>query len=102
MNKLFVYGIFLDEGRRKEYGMTNPQYDTVLNHITIGDSIVTAVPVAPKFGTALTGLLVDMYGSWEELDALERAYNRIKVTTDGGVEAYMYVQKGVNDVPNRR
>lgn len=90
--KLFVYGIFLGEGQRNAYGMTNPRYATVPGYITVGHHIVQAVPVNSK-DIALTGLLVDMDSSrWRPLDSLEGGYDRVKVVTDGNVEAWMYVQ----------
>lgn len=93
MNKLFVYGIFLDERRRQTYGMTNPRYATVSGYITIGEHIVQAYPVDNDM-IVLTGLLVDMNPAyWEELDALEGGYDRIIVQTTRGVDAYMYVAK---------
>lgn len=94
MNKLFVYGIFLDGYHRNNYGMTNPTYDTVLDYITLGDRIVSAYPVDAEYGTALTGLVVDMNpDNWADLDRLESGYNRVIITTTGGQQAYMYVGK---------
>lgn len=94
--KLFVYGIFLDERNRDRYGMTNPEYTTVPGYITIGSGIVQAMPVDDN-NIALTGLMVDMDSErWERLDALEGGYDRIKVKTHYGDEAWMYV------MPERR
>lgn len=93
MDNLFVYGIFLDQHNRDAFGMSNPRYDTVPDYITQGHHIVQAVPVDPEFGTALTGLLVDMDTSrWEGLDALEGGYDRKRVTTTSGHQAWMYVR----------
>lgn len=90
--KLFVYGIFLDEYNRNAYGMSNPKYCTVPGYITVGHGIVQAVPVEDK-KIALTGLLVDMDSSrWTPLDRLEGGYERAKVKTHNGIEAWMYVQ----------
>lgn len=90
--KLFVYGIFLDESRRDRFGMTKPYYSTVPGYITRGSGIVQAVEVEDK-QIALTGLLVDMDSSrWAPLDALEGGYDRVKVSTHDGVQAWMYVQ----------
>lgn len=102
--RLFVYGIFLDEERRRYYGMTNPEYATVPDYCTYGTYIVEAV-YAPKRGLALTGLIVDMpafvmddkgktVDNWAELDALEYNYRRKTVTTSDGEEVWMYVEKG--------
>lgn len=89
--KLFVYGIFLGESNRQTYGMTNPQYATVPGYITVGGQIVQAQPVQSQ-DVALTGLLVDMGSTrWQGLDALEGGYDRVKVKTTTGVEAFMYV-----------
>lgn len=74
------------------YGMYNPRYTTVPGYITVGGGIVEAVEVGNQ-SIALTGLLVDMDSSrWANLDALEGAYDRKKVTTHDG-EAWMYVGK---------
>lgn len=93
MDRLFVYGIFLDEGQRRGFGMVNPRYATVLDYATVGHRIVQAVHI-PGAGLALTGLLVDMPNSnWEELDALEGGYERIVIRTTSGYEAYMYAER---------
>lgn len=92
-NKLFVYGIFLDQSDRDAYGMTNPQYATVKDYLTVGSYIVQATHV-PGIGLALTGLLVDMNpAGWQELDMLEGAYDRVRVSTTMGKRAWMYVAK---------
>lgn len=104
MNRLFVYGIFLDELRRGRYAMSNPEYDTVRDYVTYGDHIVTAYH-QPRRGLALTGLTVDvnpyelgergeLIDTWARLDRLEGGYERKVITTTTGVEAYMYVGKG--------
>ena len=94
MNKLFVYGIFIDEYHRNNYGMTNPRYDVVLDYATVrayGD-IVQAIPASSYFGVALTGLVVDVDPNyWGRIDQLEQGYERIKVKTERGVQTYMYV-----------
>lgn len=91
MNRLFVYGIFLGEYQRQSYGMSNPQYATVLDYATFGHSIVQAEKIA-GVGFSLTGLVVDVDPEcWRDIDALEGAYKRIKVKTTRGEEVYMYV-----------
>lgn len=90
IEKLFVYGIFLDETNRENYGMENPSYDTVRGFITIGDYIVRAVP-STILGASLTGLLVDVpTRNFQRIDILETGYARIKVQTSSGIEAFMY------------
>lgn len=90
MNRLFVYGIFLDAQNREDFGMTNPMYRTVKNYATLGNEIVSAVFV-DNANVALTGLLVDVDPRmWPDIDALESGYDRITVTTTSGEEAYMY------------
>lgn len=90
-NRLFVYGIFLGEVNRKNFGMSNPQYATVANYITVGDTIVQAVEVM-NVGVALTGLTVDVDPTyWQRLDRLEGGYDRIIVTTTDGEPVNMYV-----------
>lgn len=92
MNKLFVYGIFLDKYMRDEYGMTNPKYATVPDYATFGGGIVMAVKI-PDARLSLTGLLVDMNpDNWDKLDRLERGYRRIEITTGSGQQAYMYAK----------
>lgn len=99
MNKLFVYGIFLDEGMRKSYGMTNPDYGTVKDYATFGDYIVKAVHI-PNSKLSLTGLLVDVDPKyWDALDKLERAYSRVIINVDTGmgepIQAYIYKNKEI-------
>lgn len=92
-NRLFVYGIFLGQGCRDAYGMSNPEYATVLDYATFGGSIVEAYRI-PDYGLSLTGLTVDVDPEcWRRLDALEAGYTRKKVTTTDGEEVYMYVGK---------
>lgn len=92
LNKLFVYGIFLDKANRNAYGMTNPEYATVKNYATFGSIIVQAVHI-PDINLCLTGLLVDMNEyKWGALDALEGGYRRIVITTTEGKKAYMYAK----------
>lgn len=91
-DKLFVYGIFLSQRTRDGYGMKNPVYAVVPDYTTVhrGGSIVKAVKVLDA-GLGLTGLLVDLpIENWEKLDDLEHGYERIKVKTIDGEEAYMY------------
>ena len=89
-DKLFVYGIFLDEENRKDYGMSNPQYTTVPGYLTVGSYIVKAVQT-DNTSVALTGLLVDIDPAmWPSLDSLEAGYDRIKVRDVSGNIAYMY------------
>lgn len=90
-DKLFVYGIFLDEYCRDAYGMSNPRYTTVKGYSTVGGSIVSAVK-DEKY--TLTGLEVDINPrAWKALDRLEGGYDRVKVKTTDGIEVYMYVGK---------
>jgi len=91
VDQLFVYGIFLDADHRLYFGMSNAQYDTVADWVTVGRHIVQAIPCK---GATLTGLLVDVdIKRWPEIDRLERNYDRRKVTTESGVQAYMYTAK---------
>lgn len=96
MNKLFVYGIFLGEYMRADYGMTNPRYATVSGWATVGRHIVQAVRAPEVY--ALTGLIVDLPDDydWTELDALEGGYERIVIETNGRQEAYMYARRSEN------
>lgn len=97
-NKLFVYGIFLGKGNRDAYGMSNPQYATVPNFVTVGGHIVKAVPVEDGARASLTGLLVDVDPQyWAAIDNLEYGYDRNIVTTTNGVRTYMYTVKGINE-----
>ncbi len=89
-DRLFVYGIFLNERTRDGYGMINPEYATVLDYATYGHSIVTAHFI-PQAGLSLTGLTVDMpKANWPALDMLEAGYRRVKVKTTDGETVYMY------------
>lgn len=98
MNKLFVYGIFLDERNRAHYGMSNPQYDVVAGFLTMGAHIVQAVPIPERPDIALTGLVVDVDPSyWGRIDRLEGAYDRVTITTVNSVQAYIYVGKGEHE-----
>jgi gamma-glutamylcyclotransferase (GGCT)/AIG2-like uncharacterized protein YtfP len=92
-NKLFVYGIFLGQDMRVKFGMTNPQYATVRDYLTIGGQIVQARKVL-GCGLSLTGLLVDVDPKyWASLDSLEAGYDRRRVTTTSGSEAWIYTSK---------
>lgn len=92
INRLFVYGIFLDAHNRLAYGMSNPVYTTVDGYVTVGAHVVQAVK-APS-GYALTGLIVDVDPKyWDKIDSLERAYERILVTTVDNEQAYMYAER---------
>lgn len=96
MNELFVYGIFLSENMRKDYGLSNPEYAVVADYVTvmIGSSIVQAYPIDSSLHIGLTGLLVDVDpNKWDALDRLEGAYQRITIMTTDGDEAYMYVAR---------
>lgn len=96
MNKLFVYGIFLDEYNRRMYGMSNPRYATVLHYATVGYHIVKAVKIEGT-SLALSGLIVDVDPSrWGDIDQLEGGYERIRVKTTNGDEAYMYAEREWN------
>lgn len=91
LNRLFVYGIFLGEFARKNFGMSLPRYSTVKDYATfpIGGHIVMAEPIK---GYDLTGLVVNIDPDyWDKLDTLEGAYARVKVKTGYG-EAWMYVR----------
>lgn len=102
-NRLFVYGIFLDEIMRYHYGMTNALYTVVEGFSTrsIGQGIVEAVEDS-KY--ALTGLIVDVkptievdnnivIDNWDRLDRLEAGYSRIRAITVDGDSCWMYVAK---------
>lgn len=90
MNRLFVYGIFLDESARFAYGMSNPQYQTVKDYVTIGNGIVAAYKI-PNYGFCLSGLVVNVDPDyWGRIDGLESGYNRIKVNTTDGEEVWIY------------
>lgn len=96
MERLFVYGIFLDEDSRLAYGMRYPQYATVRGYATVeaigSGYIVEAIKVSESF--CLTGLLVYVPSSnLRMLDALEGAYDRERVQTTSGVDCWMYVAK---------
>ncbi len=92
VEKLFVYGIFLQDYNRERYGMEFPSYDTVSGYVTVGDIIVQAI-TSDIVGASLTGLLVDIpTRNFPKLDILEAGYHRVKVKTNSGMEAYMYVQ----------
>lgn len=110
MHKIFVYGIFLDDYMREQYGMVSPRYATVEGYATRAVSpdgtIVEAVPVQGNY--FLTGLVVDMpkmntiqtvdggehrVKALERLDRLENGYDRISVTTTDGEVCQMYVTK---------
>lgn len=104
MNRLFVYGIFLDEFMRDKFAMTDPHYATVRGWATKGGSIVRAVA---DNNYTLTGLVVDVspykdfqyadttysVDNWMALDSLEAGYDRIVVTTTDGEDCWMYISK---------
>lgn len=105
-NKLFVYGIFLSEGMRKDFGMTNARFATVKGYATVGvpgslGNIVEAIRVSKDF--YLSGLIVDVppkvitpqgvMSNWERLDRLEGSYDRKMVTTAEYDKCWMYVAK---------
>lgn len=93
--QLFVYGIFLGEKNRRDYGMSNPRYDTVADFVTFGDYIVSAAPVDDGTGAQLTGLVVDVDPDfWNDIDALEGGYERILVETYSHGMAFMYAAPG--------
>ena len=93
LNRVFVYGIFLDQQNRDRFGMSNPRYETVDDYATFGRGIVQARYV-PNVGLGLTGLLVDIDPDyWDRLDRLEAGYDRKLIVTDSGDEAWMYVEK---------
>lgn len=104
LNKLFVYGIFLDARMRDAYSMSEPEYEVVPGYVTrqCGGSIVEAVEVPSDLRLGLTGLLVTVdphdgkhgrNSTWKRLDILEGGYDRIIVTTESGERAWMYVAK---------
>lgn len=102
LSKLFVYGIFLSERLREAYYMKDASYDTVANFSTVGKGGVnsTIVEAVVDEGKTLTGLVVDVeptvvfgdsvFDNWDRLDKLEHGYDRVKITTNSGVEAWMY------------
>ena len=93
LNKVFVYGIFLDEDSRKAYGMTNPEYATVQGYATFGHYIVQAERVK-NTEACLTGLICDIQpDKWGNLDKLERGYDREVITTTAGDRAWIYVRR---------
>ena len=92
VNKLFVYGIFLDANTREFYGMGNGvTYATVRGYATFGGYIVKACKM-PWDRYTVTGLLITLPDgfNWEPVDALEGGYERIIVTTTDKTNAYMY------------
>lgn len=96
LNRLFVYGIFLDELNRELFGMSNPEYTTVRGYATVGNNIVEAVKDSRY---TLTGLVVDVDPKrWSAIDALESGYNRIKVLTTDNEFVYMYEGKGYEKI----
>ncbi len=89
LNRLFVYGIFLDKSARDSMGMSNAYYTTVRDYVTVGGGIVTAYR---HEGFCLSGLIVDVDPSfWQQIDMLESGYERKKIITTDGEEAWMYV-----------
>lgn len=93
LNYLFVYGIFLDQRMRDNYGMYNAHYATVPGWLTVGQGIVEAVRTDTR-NAELTGLLVEVDPRhWDRLDALEAGYDRIIVKINGD-DTYMYVGRG--------
>lgn len=73
--------------------MMNPSYATVLDYATVGREIVQAV-YRPNEGYSLTGLIVDMpRDGWSTLDMLESGYDRIRIKTTDGEEAWMYAER---------
>ena len=100
IDKLFVYGIFLNEANRNAYKLSNPRYDTVPGYITIGDIIVQAVKVDCAEQVALTGLTVDFDKDFlHNIDTLETGYDRAIIKTNHGHSAFMYVSKQ-NEIEN--
>ena len=88
-----MYGIFIAEHNRDAYGMSNPEYATVADYLTVGHHIVEAQKVE-GVGLALTGLTVDVDPRhWGRLDALEGGYDRITVQTEDGEPVWMYASK---------
>lgn len=95
-HRLFVYGIFLGETTRQYYGMTDPQYAVVKNYATYARNghIVEAAQVDPSCNAAMAGLVVTVDPKkWDQIDALERDYDRKLVTTTSNQHVYMYVSK---------
>lgn len=90
--KLFVYGIFLDQGNREDYGMLKATYATQPGFKTVGSYIVRAVRTDSE-EDSLTGLLINNTDAvkWDRLDGLEAAYKRI------AVEEWSQVTIWVND-----
>lgn len=92
MIKLFVYGIFLRQSTRDRYHMVGHEYATVAGYITVGEHIVQATKVDNP-NIALTGLVTSIHEDHlPAVDRLEGGYDRIKITTNQGEEAYMYVE----------
>jgi gamma-glutamylcyclotransferase (GGCT)/AIG2-like uncharacterized protein YtfP len=100
MDRLFVYGIFLSHAMRQEYGMDNPRYATVKDYATFAatrDGTIVESARVQGLDLVLTGLVVDVNPTrWEDIDSLERGYDRIRVTTTDRQEVWMYVRKEWN------
>ena len=98
-NRLFVYGIFLNQRNRDRYGMYNAEYATVPGFFTVGSHIVQAVETEDT-RIALTGVTVDVDPRmWPMIDGLEAGYTRQVVLSDSNEEVYMYTQKVTEPVP---
>lgn len=104
--KLFVYGIFLDQSNREEYGMIQTHYATQPGFKTVGKYIVKAVKSDDR--DSLTGLLINNTKAinWRRLDSLEAGYKRIAIdeetyvdilTPDSGLMTADRVPIGVGD-----
>lgn len=100
-NRLFVYGIFLGQGMRNAYRMSEERYAVVKDYVTTikGGSIVEAQKGPEGVGLGLTGLIVEVdpvtlegRDNWAHLDALEHGYKRTVIKTIKGETAYMYVK----------
>ena len=85
--------------------MSRAEYAVVEDYATyhVGGHIVEARPCE---GAALTGLLVEVEpyyvghtlkveSRWDDIDALEHAYEKIVITTTDNQKAYMYVGKEI-------
>lgn len=95
VNRLFVYGIFLNEDNRAVYNMTNPRYAVVKGYKTVFIQPPKVIGAVKSTSTdVLSGLLVNIDPRyWRAIDMLEQGYDRILIRTTLGEEAYMYVEK---------
>jgi len=93
VNRLFVYGIFLNERTGDIFDLRYVDYAIVRDMATRADGPGSIVQAVPAPGLALTGLVVEVpEENWQRLDRLERGYKRIEVDTSEG-PAWMYASE---------